>query len=167
MALKIEIGGHDLKYAITETGDIIGLGRIKNGQKHKTYINKDGYECKTLFCSKCKKRTAVSVHRAVAIMYLPNPNNLECVNHIDGNKLNNHVSNLEWCTADENRAHAIKTGLFDPRGEKNTFAVLTEERVLEIRKKGKYSTYQQIANDNNVSENAIIGVLKRKTWKHI
>lgn len=42
-----------------------------------------------------------------------------CVNHIDGNKHNNSLSNMEWCTVAENNAHAIKTGLFDPHGSRN------------------------------------------------
>lgn len=51
------------------------------------------------------------VHRLVAEQHLPNPLNLRYVNHIDGDTLNNHVSNLEWCTAAYNTRHAIGRGL--------------------------------------------------------
>ena len=51
------------------------------------------------------------VHRLVARFYIPNPNDLPCVNHIDGNKQNNNVDNLEWCTYSDNGKHAVKTGL--------------------------------------------------------
>jgi uncharacterized HNH endonuclease L245 len=52
-----------------------------------------------------------SIHRIVAESFIPNPNNLPYVNHIDGNKRHNYVDNLEWCSAKENVAHAIRTGL--------------------------------------------------------
>jgi len=53
----------------------------------------------------------IGIHRLVAMMYLPNPLNKPEVNHIDGNKLNNCVTNLEWCSGQENVAHALKHGL--------------------------------------------------------
>ena len=53
----------------------------------------------------------VTIHRLVALTFLPNPDNKRTVNHKDGNKLNNHVSNLEWATYQENNKHAISTGL--------------------------------------------------------
>lgn len=54
------------------------------------------------------------VHRLVAKAFIPNPKHLPQVNHLDGNKLNNHVSNLEWCDAYDNAMHAIRTGLRPP-----------------------------------------------------
>jgi len=68
-------------------------------------INSNGYFIVTL------DGKQHSVHRLVASHFIPNPYGYEQVNHIDGDKQNNHVSNLEWCTAEQNAQHALKTGL--------------------------------------------------------
>lgn len=86
------------------------------------------------------KRT-FRVHRLVMMAFNPveNMDELE-VNHIDGNKKNNKLENLEWCTASENQIHAFKTGLNKSRrGEESNFSKLTNDdvkKVFELREKG-------------------------------
>lgn len=87
------------------------------------------------------KRKAFAVHRLVAQAFIPNPDNLPQINHIDGNKNNNHVSNLEWCTNDYNMNHAIEHNLIHTIEHKTKaskvccFRKLSEEQVLFIRDK--------------------------------
>lgn len=72
-----------------------------------------------LTTSICGVKTSIRNHRAVALAYLPNPENKEQVNHKDGIKENNSISNLEWCTNSENQIHAIESGLKVPKRGKN------------------------------------------------
>ena len=76
--------------------------------KHKT----KRYAGVTL--SNSKNKIYPNIHRLVALAFIPNPLNKPCVNHIDGNKLNNCVENLEWIDWDENVKHAWDTGLAKP-----------------------------------------------------
>lgn len=77
------------------------------------------------------KRKNFYIHRAVAELFIPNPSNLPEVNHKDGNKANNHISNLEWVTLQQNRAHAVVSG-FIKNGESSPSAKLKESDVVEI-----------------------------------
>ena len=82
--------------------------------------NGRGY--KQVFVCVKNKRHMRYVHRLVAECYIPNPNSLPEVNHLDGNKANNSVDNLEWCTRRDNAIHAIQTGLKPPNSEKQRAA---------------------------------------------
>lgn len=75
----------------------------------------------------------IAIHRAVAITFLNNDLNKREVNHIDGNKHNNHVSNLEWVTTSENRLHAFKTGLQKPTyGYKGHHRTEREKELISL-----------------------------------
>ena len=113
------------------------------------------------------KRT-FRVHRLVMMAFNPveNMNELE-VNHIDGNKKNNKLENLEWCTASENQIHAFKTGLNKPRkGEESNFSKLTEDdvkKVFELREKGLLQ--KEIAEIVGCTKSNISCILRKKSWK--
>lgn len=96
--------GLKFPYLITEYGDI-----YKNGDKLKPHIDHNGY-LQIRLTTIDKKRKSFLVHRLVALTYIPNIKNKETVNHIDGNKLNNHISNLEWMTLLENTNDAKRLG---------------------------------------------------------
>ncbi len=102
------------------------------------------------------------VHRLVAILFLDNPEGLPQVNHKDGNKLNNHVDNLEWVTAADNVKHAFDTGLAKGRPGK-----LTEEDIRSIRELADSMTGAAIGELFGVHQGTIHGIVTRRTWKHV
>ena len=102
------IKDYEGKYYITPQGDVVNT---KGKTLAYTVNKKTGY--KTVSLWKNNLGSSKTIHRLVALTYLTNPNNLPEVNHIDGNKLNNHVDNLEWVTRSENMIHAYGTGLVE------------------------------------------------------
>lgn len=101
------------------------------------------------------------VHRLVATKYLPNPNKYKYVNYKDGNKRNNHVSNLEWVTAEMNRDHASKNLLLAKK--------LNPDTVNLIRKnyKSGWFTQQQIADNYGICIATVNEIIHNKIWKNI
>lgn len=106
----------------------------------------------------------VLVHRIIAKMFVPNPENKPQVNHKDGNKLNNCYDNLEWCTASENQIHAIENNLASI-GEDKPQSKLTEGEAIEI----KYSSMSQrkLAKKYNISRSVVADIKSKRRWKHI
>lgn len=91
-------------YSVSKEGHVFSISR----QKVMSPYNVNGYHMLVLQKDKSKKR--MLVHRIVAQTFLKNKNNFPQVNHKDGNKTNNNVSNLEWCTASENKKHSWRIG---------------------------------------------------------
>lgn len=154
----------DDKYKISSSGVIkpvenkINNLKVTNFHGYKT-IN---YKSKTHY-----------VHRLVAKAFIPNPNNKPCVNHKDGNKLNNHIDNLEWCTYSENNKHAYRTGLKKPNTitNKNRPIVMLDDNKKEICVFMKMNNTKGMFN-KNMSPN-IIRAIKKGTkaggyhWKYL
>lgn len=118
MAIWKDVRGYEGIYAVSDDGQIKSLERMKphrlgdrvqRERIMKPHIINGGY-VQVGFCREGHLEGRL-VHRVVAEAFIPNPNNLLQVNHKDGNKLNNHVSNLEWCTAKDNVVHSINCGL--------------------------------------------------------
>ena len=103
-AFPIPLQGLEGYYA-TDCGDIYSrkTGRFKKLTQFKNWA---GYMRVGLFVN--NKRITHSVHRLIALTFIKNPDNLPQVNHIDGNKSNNNVNNLEWCSASENQKHSCR-----------------------------------------------------------
>lgn len=133
MEIWLDVIGYEGLYKVSS------LGRIKSIKPHPTSRKKEprsrimatrltyrGYEIVAL--RKGKSHKTFTVHRLVANSFLPNEDNFEQVNHIDGNKTNNDVSNLEWCTRQQNIDHYLK--LKKLKGSnKNEEVRITEKRL--------------------------------------
>lgn len=107
-----DVKGYENLYQISNLGRLKSLskkGNYKNEYIRKTLTDIKGYSVCNLV--KDKKYKYVRIHRLVAQAFIPNLENKPQVNHKDGNKQNNCVNNLEWCTNSENQLHAIKMGL--------------------------------------------------------
>lgn len=109
------------------------------------------------------------VHRLVATAFIPNPFSKRCVNHVDGNKTNNAVSNLEWVTHSENMQHAFDTGLYARRkGSKQNNAKLTEQ-VVEVIKSRLVAgdTGTSLAKKYGVAHGRIYDIKHGRAWTHV
>jgi hypothetical protein len=163
-------------YEVSDTGLVKALEkRVERGKCNRTWkehIKKYGVDSKgylRVTLSKDGTNKTYKVHRLVATAFTPNPDNLPQVNHIDGNKSNNCVSNLEWCTQSENMRHAFNTGLNHNNGEFNSQSKLTQEDVELIRtvykpRDKEFSTVA-LAKKYGVHRKTITRIITGQYWR--
>ena len=162
----VDIKGYEGLYQVSNMGDVKRL--YKNSEKLLAErVSTTGYDHKSLW--KDNKRTNFKTHRLVALAFIENPKGKYTVNHIDGNKLNNNVTNLEWLSLGENLRHARDTGLWQHRGSNHVHAKLTEEDVYKIRdllNKGGI-TMTKIGTIFGVGAGAISKIANGDRWGHL
>lgn len=165
-----DIEGYEGLYKISNFGDVLS---VKNDKKYilKQRHTTDGYLDVTLY--KHGKPSWCRVHRLVAQAFIPNPENKPQVNHIDGDKKNNNIDNLEWCTPIENTHHAIVTGLERLYGDDNPNAKIVIQYDLNGEYIKEYSCIKYASIATKISQTHISSVCtgKRKSaggfiWKH-
>lgn len=106
-----------------------------------------------------KQRKTIKVHRLVLSKFIPNTENKQQINHIDGDKRNNHVSNLEWCTQTENQIHAVRTGLHGSRYD----ICPVEQYDLDGNLMGIYSSQKEAGRITGVFNTSISACIRGKS----
>lgn len=148
-------------YEISNIGNVRstsykGTRLLKPAKTKRGYLN-------VIFCVNQTKVHKL-IHRLVAEAFIPNPRNLEQVNHINGNKEDNTVENLEWCTSEYNNQHALNRGLLN-RYEDRPEAKLTKELVLKIPELIKQgATTDDLKDLFKVSRRCIDNIFEGKNW---
>lgn len=171
-----DVVGYEGAYQISNLGRVRSLDRkvncCHNSQRlHKGKIiipfrSRPGYLRIELGTKKPRKHF---VHRLIAKAFINNPENLPFINHKDGNKLNNDVSNLEWCDSLHNNRHAVTTGLNKVFGENNNKSKLRDRDIVRIRELYSNRLFNQteLAKKYNVDPSLISQIVLGKIWKHI
>lgn len=164
-----EIEGYEGLYQVSNYGRVKSLNYNRTGKEKilKSYSNTDGYLSVDL--RKEGKRKSCKVHRLVAQAFIENPNNYEEVNHIDEDKTNNYITNLEWCTHFYNMNYGTRT---DRAKDKQKIAQC--KKVLCITTNTIYNSIKEASQILNISSSNICYCCngKRKTcgglkWKYV
>jgi hypothetical protein len=154
-----DVAGYEGAYQVSN------FGRIKRGNRVLKLTLRNTYMYAHL--SLHGKQKQARVHRLVAEAFISREENKPSVNHIDGDKQNNRVENLEWCNQSENQVHALQHGLAD-YGENSVKAKLQNKDVAEIRKLLKEGvTQKNIAKLYNVHPSVICDINTKRKWKYV
>ncbi len=142
-------------------------GIIKNskGKILSFFINKDGYKINTLYSN--KKRKKRSNHSLVLEAFVGIRPKKMTINHIDGNKLNNNIKNLEYVSMGDNHRHAYSISLKNATGEKNGYSKLTEKDIVQIKKLIGKLTQKEIANKFKIDQSTVSCIKTGKLWSHV
>lgn len=166
------IPGYEGRYEVDQQGNIYAMFPFKGqpaGRKKNFYLDSAGYVFVSLSKNNTDKR--YSVHRLVMLAWRPIENSASLdVNHIDGNKQNNTLANLEWLTHHQNSLHArfVLNAWKNRLGERVGGVKLTADKIREIRRlRATGMTQESIAAIFNVTQENIGKILRGKTWSHV
>lgn len=161
---RIYVDDVSTDYEVSITGKV---RNIKTGYILKPYISHGYY--RYIFRVNGKK-VNLFMHRLIMEYFVPNPENLPFVNHINCNKLDNRVENLEWCTPADNVRHAYAHDLMNiPIGEdryNNKYSEADVLKVIELLKTGEY-TKSEIADIVGVPKSLVKAVKQKHNWNYL
>ena len=140
----VEIEGFE-NYEVSNLGKV---RNIKSGRTLKPRLDKDGYLVHGLY--KNNKQNQLLLHRIIATAFIDNPEEKPCVNHIDENKLNNDLSNLEWCTVRENAIHGTRTKRVAEKLSQKVIQLDLNDNVLN-----EFESMKQAEQETGVDESSI------------
>lgn len=162
------IEGFEERYTVNTNGEVFSLS-YRNSRKKKRMceqLNMYGYSIVQL--TNKNGRRPYKVHRLVAKTFIPNPKNKPTVNHINGNKEDNRVENLEWATIAENQKHAYRTGIKNTSGENNGNSKYTKHQIRKLKTMHKEGySYSEISRACNISKKYVQQIIREKRWPHI
>lgn len=165
-----DIEGYEGIYQISTFGRVKALAKVVNyidGRKRKykellLNLNRtDGHGYSAVSFYKEGIVTQLRVHRLVAQAFLPNPLNLPCVNHKDGNPKNNYVNNLEWCTYSENTLDGIKRGSIYKPAKKINIDIVND--IKNTYATGNYSQ-EKVGKMFGLSQTQIFRIVNNINW---
>lgn len=168
---KLVYNGDDL----LDRFEISSFGRLRNpktGRIYKLFVSSEGYVRVCVSVGSRQNKKVIRIHRAVAETFLENKRKYPVVNHKDGNKSNNRVDNLEWCTFSENAIHAIETGLIDTHkrsgGENNGKSKLLKTQIEAImvayKPRDPVLGTRGLARLLGVDHMTVSRIVRGKTW---
>ena len=151
-------------YQVSNYGRVKRFYKTKPPRILKPRINRGGYL--SVHLVKDGKQKNFLVHRLTAEAFIPNSEGKPFINHRDGNKFNNHIGNLEWCTQKENIRHAVNNGLQKVlKGEEHGRAKLTADQARFIRGNPDGLTGRQLAKLFGITPTAISLIQRGVNWK--
>jgi hypothetical protein len=160
-----DIDGYEGKYQIS---NYARARNIQTGNILKTVKGKTGYKVLSVYNGKHK---TFKLHRLIALAFIPNPDNKPCINHKDGDKLNNSIENLEWVTHSENNKHAFDNGLKDVskinfcNGSRCWASKITEKDVVKIKQLiSKGISLGVISKKYGVTKQSIFHIKTGRNW---